>query len=192
MSISLYKPNSKNTGSAFSFQAGIDNKSQELTLYIKAVKQHSWDADKRQGYFHQNAKDPDKNIILKFNEFEIGSFIAAIDNRVEYSTFHAFGEDKTSIKFLPWDKPLKTNSFDNKTQQYVQKTITIPAFGLTLTKNGSNSFKTSLEPGEAQCFKAYLKQILSSIYSSRIEEQIDNIRMGQATKSREKKENFIS
>ena len=192
MSISLYKPNSKNTGCAFSFQAGLDNKTNELVLYIKAVKQHTWDSDKKQGYFHQNAKDPDKNIILKFNEFEVGAFIASIDNRVEYSTFHAFGEDKTSIKFLPWDKPLKTNSFDNKTQQYAPKTITIPAFGLTLTKNGSNSFKTSLEPGEAQCFKAYLKQILSSIYSARIEEQINKIRTSKAKKSYEKEEDFIS
>tara|TARA_R110002020_G_scaffold68500_2_gene179304 strand:- start:1458 stop:2036 length:579 start_codon:yes stop_codon:yes gene_type:complete len=192
MSISLYKPNSKNTGAAFSFQAGLDNKTQELVLYIKAVKQHSWDAKKKQGYFHQNAKDPEKNIILKFNEFEIGSFIAAIDNRVEYSTFHAFGTDKTSIKFLPWDKPLKTTAFDNKTQQYAAKTITIPAFGLTLTKNGNNSFKTSLEPGEAHCFKAYLKQILSLLYTARIEKQIDNIRTGQALKRNEKEENFIS
>lgn len=175
MSISLYKPNSKNTGSAFSFQAGLDNKSKELVLYIKSVKQHQWDDQKKQGYFHQNAKDPEKNITLKFNEFEIGSFISAIDNRVEYSTFHAFGDDKTSIKFLPWDKPLKTNSFDNATQKYVQKTITIPAFGLTLTKNGSNSFKISLEPGEAACIKQYLTTILHSLYGSRIDAQLEQI-----------------
>ena len=179
MSISLYKPNSKNTGSAFSFQAGLDKKTQELVLYIKAVKQHSWDDTKKLGSFHQNAKDPEKNIALKFNEFEIGSFISSIENRIEYSTFHSFGDDKTSIKFMPWDKPFKTNTFDNKTQQYTQKTITLPAFGLTLTKNGSNSFKTSIEPGEAQCLKLYLKRVLSKNYDNRIEKHIENIKNPQ-------------
>lgn len=189
MSISLYKPNSKNTGCAFSFQGGLDNKSKELVLYIKSVKQHSWDDQKKQGYFHQNAKDPEKNITLKFNEFEIGSFIAAINHRVEYSTFHAFGDDKTSIKFMPWDKPFKTNTFDNKSQKYVTKTITLPAFGLTVTKNGNNSFKTSLEPGEAECLKSYFLTILNSIYDSRIKATIKEIQNRQFN---EKKEDFIS
>ena len=38
MSISIYKPNSKNAGAGFSFQMGIDSKSKEperQSLYIK-------------------------------------------------------------------------------------------------------------------------------------------------------------
>ena len=176
MSVLLYKPNSKNTGSAFTFQAGIDHKSQEQVLYIKSVKQHSWDAEKKKGYFQQNSKDPEKNIILKFNEFEIGSLISAMEDRREYSTFHSYGEDKTSIKFLPWDKPTTVSSFNSQTNKYEQKKTTIPAFGLTLTKNGSNSFKIALEPGECECLKVLFKSILTKLYESRMLKQLQAIK----------------
>ena len=90
MSLSLYKPNPKNTGCGFSFQLGINNKTQEPVLYVKAIKQHSWDKTKRQGYFQKNVGIADKNITIKFNEFEVGSLIYAISTRGEYSTFHSF------------------------------------------------------------------------------------------------------
>ena len=107
MSLSLYKPTPKNTGCGFNFQLGINTKTQESTLYVKSIKQHSWDEQKRQGYFQQNVGDPDKNITLKFNEYEIGHVIYAFDNEQEYSTFHTFNEDKTSIKLSPWEKKVK-------------------------------------------------------------------------------------
>ena len=183
MSVLLYKPNPKTTGAAFTFQAGTDSKSQEPVLYIKSVKQHSWDDVKKKGYFHPNAKDPEKNIILKFNEFEIGSLISAIEGRREYSTFHSYGDDKTSIKFLPWDKPTKTSAFNSKTNQYESKQITIPAFGLTLTKNGSNSFKIALEPGECACVKALLNNILSELYSTRRKKEQASIKAANQNQS---------
>ena len=185
MSVLLYKPNSKNTGAAFTFQGGIDHKSEEQVLYIKSVKQHSWDADKKKGYFQQNAKDPEKNIISKFNEFEIGSLISAINGRREYSTFHSYGDDKTSIKFLPWDKPTTISSFNSSTNKYEQKKVTIPAFGLTLTKNGSNSFKIALEPGECECLKVLFQTILTNIYNSRIDKQLAFIKEAAKAQSKE-------
>ena len=54
MSLSIYKPNAKTTGTGFSFQLGINNKNKESVLYAKAIKQHSWDANKKQGYFQEN------------------------------------------------------------------------------------------------------------------------------------------
>ena len=107
MSISIYKPNSKNTGSGFSFQMGIESKNKEPALFIKSILQHSWDADKRQGYFRDNLDHPDKNITVKFSEFEIGHILHAMRTRSTYTAFHAYGDDKTSIKFMPWQKKSK-------------------------------------------------------------------------------------
>ena len=39
MSLSLYKPNPKNTGCGFNLQLGVNKKTEESTLYVKAIKQ---------------------------------------------------------------------------------------------------------------------------------------------------------
>ena len=65
MIVQYYKPNSKNTGCAFSFDIGANNKNQEPCVYVRAVKQYSWDASKRSGFFSGNAKDPEKSISIK-------------------------------------------------------------------------------------------------------------------------------
>tara|TARA_B000000557_G_scaffold229781_1_gene202141 strand:- start:353 stop:955 length:603 start_codon:yes stop_codon:yes gene_type:complete len=175
MSISLYKPNSKNTGCGFSFQGGLDNKTKETTLYIKAIKQHSWDSNKKQGYFSKNAKDPDKNIIVKFNEFECGEIISAIKNRREYSTFHSFGEDKTIIKISPWDKKSKKSFKNPDTDSWEEKWVTIPAFSISFTRNGNQTFGVGIEPGEAECICQYLSFILNKIFENRFEKDISRI-----------------
>ena len=90
MSLSLYKPNAKNAGCGFSFQPGLDAKTRDPSFYIKAIKQHSWDASKKRGYFQGNVGKTDKNIIVKFNEYELGSLIYAFKTRTEYNTFHTF------------------------------------------------------------------------------------------------------
>ena len=162
MSLSIYKPNTKNTGCGFSFQCGRDSKSGAVSLYVKSIQQHSWDDQKKQGYFQQNVGNPEKNITLKFNEYEIGEFISAIRLRRSYSTFHSFGEDKTSIKLVPWDKPVK-NSDD-----------TSPCFGLSLTRNGNQSFKISLEPGEAETLLEFFRFILSTYFQAKLDAQTRN------------------
>jgi len=156
MSLSIYKPNAKNTGCGFSFQCGKDGKSGLPSLYIKAIQQHSWNADKRQGTFHQNVGNPEKNITLKFNEYEIGEMIHAFCTRSEYSTFHSFGEDKTSIKLVPWDKAVKDAAGKR------------PCFGLSFTRNGNQSFKISFEPGEIQSLIEFFRFFLNKLYEERI------------------------
>ena len=170
MSISLYKPNSKNTGSGFSFQSGVDKKTNEPTLYVKAIKQHSWDSQKKQGYFSKNAGDPDKNIIVKFNEFECGEMITAIRNRTKYSTFHSFGEDKTVIKLSPWDKKAK-KSEKNEDGEWVEKWVTVPAFSISFTRNGNQLFGIGIEPGEAECIMEFLRFNLKNLFKDRFKKQ---------------------
>ena len=159
MSLSIYKPNSKNTGCGFSFQCGKDNKSKSTALYVKSIQQHSWDSNKKQGSFHGNVGDPEKNITVKFNEYEVGEFISALKRRAEYTTFHSFGDDRTIIKLVPWDKPMKDSS------------KTSPCFGLSLTKNGSLVFKISLEPGEIEVLLEFFKFTLQKSYQSKFEAQ---------------------
>ena len=82
MIVQYYKPNSKNTGCAFSFDIGANNKNQEPCVYVRAIKQHSWNDKTRTGSFSENAKDPDKSISIKLNEIEVGGFIHATLTRI--------------------------------------------------------------------------------------------------------------
>tara|TARA_A100001011_G_C14312793_1_gene846478 strand:- start:3862 stop:4422 length:561 start_codon:yes stop_codon:yes gene_type:complete len=168
MSLQIYKPNKSNTGSAFSFSMGYDKKTNEPTLFVSAIMQHSWDESKKRGSFIGNKETPDKNVTLKFNEFECGSIINSIKNRFTYETFHKFENNKTVIKFTPWDKQSKISKFNPSTKSYVETTEVIPAFGMTIIKNGNLTFKISIEPGEAECLSSFLKTVLGRIYKHRI------------------------
>ena len=101
MIVQYYKPNSKNTGCAFSFDIGANRKNQEPCVYVRAIKQYSWDASKRTGSFSANAKNPEKSISIKLNEIEIGGFIHAIEKYKDFSAFHSYEDNKTSISFFP-------------------------------------------------------------------------------------------
>ena len=104
MIVQYYKPNSKNTGCAFSFDIGSNQKNNEPCIYIRAIKQFSWNNERRTGSFSENAKNPEKSISLKINEIEAGGFINAIENYCDFSAFHSFQDNKTSISFKPYTK----------------------------------------------------------------------------------------
>ena len=183
MSLSLYKPNAKNTGSGFSFQLGINNKTQEKTLYVKSIKQHSWDSEKKQGYFQENVGNPDKNITVKFNEYEIGNLIYAISTRKEYSTFHSFREDKTSIKLGPWDKKAKKSVKNPDSGEWEEQWEPVKAYSLSFTRNGNQNFSIALEPGEAVTVNEFLKFCLQEIFRERAEKQISEIKSKAGSQS---------
>jgi len=176
MSLSLYKPTSKNSGCGFSFQAGLDAKTREPSFYIKAIKQHTWDTAKKRGYFQGNVGKADKNIIVKFNEYEIGSFIHAFRTRGEYSTFHSFNDDKTAIKLSPWDKKTKKSVKNEETGKWEDKWSTLPAFSLSLTRNGNQHFGIGIEPGEAEVISQLMKFSLHNLFNIRLNKQIEAVR----------------
>jgi len=97
MSIQIYKPNKSNNGFAFNFSMGLERKNNEPVLYVSAIAQHSWDEKKKIGSFTANKENPEKNLNLKFNEFECGSIIDAIERRYEYSTFHKYEDIKPRL-----------------------------------------------------------------------------------------------
>ncbi len=154
MNLSLYKPNSKNSGCAFNFSIGPGTKGVP-SIYCSAIQQYSWDSSTKTANFAKNREDPEKNINIKFNEFEIGAIISAFNNRYEYSTYHTFDENSTSIKLTPWDKSQKTS---NGSQ-------VIPAFGLVLTRNGSQTFRLPLEPGEVEALKMLFARYFDELFT---------------------------
>ena len=172
MSISIYKPNSKNTGCAFSFRYGVQQKNQEPCLFINAIQQYNWNEESKTGSFSQNRNDPEKNITLKFNEFECGSMLSSLTNRYEYNTFHTYGENKTTIKLSPWDKEIKVSHLNKNSKKFEQKTQVLPAFGISITRNGSDTFKIPIEPGEIEVIKELLSKIIEKILIHRISIQI--------------------
>ena len=52
MNVAIYKPNSKNTGCAFSFRVSTQGKLP--VFYVNAIQQHSWDDKKKTGSFIKN------------------------------------------------------------------------------------------------------------------------------------------
>jgi len=143
----FYKPNSQNTGTAFGFRIGTQGKTDKPCLYMTAVKQFSWDANKRSGSFSGNAKNPDKCAIVKFNEFEIGGFIYAIENYDKFSAFHSFDDNKTGISLNPYSKKDGTK-----------------AYSFTVTRNSSNKFGMGIEMSEAYALSQYFKYVLNEIF----------------------------
>jgi len=160
MSIQIYKPNKNNTGFAFSFYMGENKKDNSASLFINAIAQHSWDDRKKLGSFSGSKSDPEKNISIKFNQFECGSIISSINNRYEWNTYHAYEDNKTQIRLSPWDKVTNNTKINPKTKESYQEKVTMPAFGIVITRNGNQVFKIPLEPGEVECIKILCESII--------------------------------
>ena len=82
MNVAIYKPNAKKTGNAFNFQISTKK---DVTLYVNAIQQHSWNDKTKTGSFVQNREDPDKNISFKLNEFELGEMLSAFNGRYSWN-----------------------------------------------------------------------------------------------------------
>lgn len=157
MKFTLYKPNAKNTGSAFTFDSTKDRKGKSV-LFVSMILQHSWNDQTKTGSFKQNAKNPDKSTTIKLTENEAGEFLSCMETRIPFVGFHKTEEKTTIIKFTPWDKNRIIKNKDG------QETFKSPAWGLTITKNSSQFFKLPIEAGEAECLavllEGYIKESL--------------------------------
>tara|TARA_E500000318_G_C3549302_1_gene208160 strand:- start:27 stop:491 length:465 start_codon:yes stop_codon:yes gene_type:complete len=150
MQYDIYKPNSKNTGCAFSFKGIRKDKEGNPTVptfFVQGIKQASWDSSKKTGSFSANAKNPEKNIYFKFNETEIGSLIDCIENYKEFSAFHTYNNDKTQISFKPYTK---NNG--------------VEAWSFGVIKNSTLKFGIGIEKGEARTIKALLELHLTRYF----------------------------
>tara|TARA_B100001093_G_C26832971_1_gene1016989 strand:+ start:1002 stop:1556 length:555 start_codon:yes stop_codon:yes gene_type:complete len=174
--LSIYKPNKSNTGCAFQFQIGRDKKNEEHILFISAILQSGWDQKTRVGSFKGNAGNPEKSINVKLGEFELGAIKSSIKNRQPYSTFHQHESNQTTIRFTPWDKPSKISILNPKTKKLEEQSLVLPAFGLTITRHGNNSFRIGLEPGEVEALNALIDFYFSKLYDQRLRKQIKDLK----------------
>lgn len=150
MQYNLYKPNSKNTGCAFSFKIVEKDKegnSCKPTFLVQSIKQAGWDAQKRNGSFSANSKNPEKNIFFKLNENEIGGILNSIERYSEFSAYHTYNDDKTTISFKPYEKQNGTK-----------------AFSLSVIKNSALKFGIGIELGEARALKVLLELYLKKLF----------------------------
>ena len=156
MNLQIYKPNSKNTGCAISFQ--ISQKAdQDPQFYVNCIAQHSWDDQKKTGSFAESRNNPAKTIAVKFNEFELGEVVNAFQQKTTYSAFHSSESNKTQIKLAPYEKTKGTGEY----------AVKYTAFGFSFTRNGSDVFKVPLEPGEGVRLIAFINKYFSLLDDSR-------------------------
>ena len=117
---------------------------------MTAIQQFAWNEKTKNGSFTENAKNPEKSISLKLNEIELGGFIYAIEQYTEFSAFHTYEDNKTTISFKPYTKK------DGK-----------KAFSFTITRNSANKFGMGVEMSEAYALRQFFKFALNEIYKER-------------------------
>ena len=147
----IYKPNSFNTGCAFSFKiVETDKEGNKVkpSILVQSIKQATWDSQKKTGSFSGNAKDSEKNIYFKLNENEVGGILYAIENYTEFSAYHTYNDDKTQISFKPYTK----KNGDK-------------AFSLSVVKNSTLKFGVGIELGEARTLKGLFDLFLFKYFN---------------------------
>lgn len=155
MSVRLYKPNSKNTGSAGNFSFRAANKGQEPLFFVSLIKQHSWDATKRTGTFSSSKGDPSKETAIMFNQFELGEIINTFRTGKDWSTYHNTPKKKSSISLTTYPKKREVN----------RKPLEVTAFGLSVTVDGVHSFKLPIDPGDAVVLTNYIHRYFDALHN---------------------------
>ena len=158
MKFTIYKPNSKNTGAAFSFDLTKDKK-ENAVLYVSMIQQHSWNNQTKNGSFKENAKNPEKSGTIKLSPTEAGEVLSSFKTRIPFVAFHRRGEDTTIIRFTPWDKKRKIMGKDGDEWHET------PAFGVSVTRNSSQTFKLPLEAGETEVLSELLKEYIKDSFA---------------------------
>jgi hypothetical protein len=146
-SLSFYKPNSYNKGSAGQFQYGA--KDGDFGLYVSIVKQAAWNTDTKRGSFSENAKNPSKNKKIKLNATEAAAMSRVILCDVEkWSSVHRSESKTTSIMFSHYIK-------DN----------TKLGYGFSISEKDGESFMLSLNNDEGYVLKNFLEEYIKFTFN---------------------------
>ena len=156
MQIQLFKPSpfekdGQYAGAAFSFK--LIKTPDGPKFIMSGVKQKSYNPEKKLGAFYSNKNDPDQSVSVKFNEIELGNLIYSIKNYKDFSAFHTFGEDKTTITFKTYTKKPKQGESEGA-----------KAFSLTVKKNGSLTVGLGVELGEAEMLRVFIETALAEMF----------------------------
>lgn len=149
--LSIYKPNSKNTGHAAHFTFSPESK----CVYVNMIKQSSWNTQTKNGSFKQDTKDPTKVISAKFNAIELGKFVNSFERRVPVNLYHHSDNGDSKIYLIP-----KTQTNDNGSASNY--------FNLTISKGQDLNFFISFDEGETVALREGFKMCLTHIMKSNI------------------------
>ncbi len=139
-SVSFYKPNPFNKGSASQFQYGL--KDGDNGLYVSIIKQASWNDQTKRGSFASNAKDPKKSKRIKLNANESAGICRVLGGQSEkWATVHKSSDKVTSLSFAPY---IKDGSHIG--------------FGLSVGEKGGESFMLSLTRDEGYVLEVFLSE----------------------------------
>lgn len=139
MNLQFYKGNAKVTGTACSFQT------KGPSLFVNFIKQHSWNEAKKLGSFRENAKNPEKTTVLKFNAVEAAGIVDAIDRNAEYKFYHTAPNSNAMGKFCPYIRDNSQIGFSfNATKEQKGDTVNKVSFLIGFTFAESVLVKTFL------------------------------------------------
>jgi len=156
MTLSFWKPSpfekdGQYTGAAFSFK--LMKTPDGPKFIMSGVKQKSYDPVKKLGSFYNNKDHLEHSVSVKFNEIELGNLIHSIKNYKDFSAFHSFKDDKTTITFKPYTKKPKQGEVEG-----------VKAFSLTVKKNGSLQIGLGIELGEAEALLVFVQTALIEMF----------------------------
>ena len=109
----------------------------EPQFYVNCIAQHSWNDQTKTGSFAE--------------------MINAFQQKTSYSAFHSSESNKTQIKLAPYEKTKGTGDY----------AVKYTAFGISFIRNGADTFKVPLEPGEAVRLIAFINKFYSVLDDSR-------------------------
>ena len=94
--------------------------------------------------------------------------LSALNGRYSWNAFHSFNDNKTYIKLATWDKKrtVKTKDGDDS--------FVVPAFGFSVTRNGNQTFRLPLEPGEVEALKRLIYKYFDVLFQNREFSSADN------------------
>lgn len=169
--ISIYKPNSKNTGHSMSVsfspmelseKGGRTVSSKDACFFITMVKQSSWNQEKRIGSFKQDMKDPAKATTVKIDIFEAGGIINSFERMQNFDVFHSTPSSNSSISLTVNDvKVVKPNGQTK-------------FFYFSIGKGSDLKFSIPLSMEEAVVVRDFLKFGLTCAFRSSISLQNKN------------------
>jgi hypothetical protein len=147
--INFYKPNSKKTGHACSFQYAKDG-----NFYFSFAKQTGWNDSTKTGSFKSN--DRSNTINGKLSETEVCQVIDSIDSNREFSAFHKSAKQTLSIKFGPYVR----------NEEQIGYTFSVNRKSET---GESKGYLIGFNFGEAVQVKEFLKTALQAVFTEKIE-----------------------
>lgn len=144
LTYTLYKPNSKISGSAMSLRLSNERD----CVFLNMISQATWNDETKKGGFKENRENENKSLAAKLNVDDLGGILDSLKNFREWSSFHTFKENKTQFSMKKWDRT-SMNKPD--------------AISFGVTKNGSVKIGTYFEPKEIECLKIFCAEAIKEI-----------------------------